>query len=266
MKLTVITINLNNSPGLENSINSFISQRRESLIKLEYIVVDGNSSDNSIDIINRYENYIDVLIIESDKGIFDAMNKGILKSSGDYVYFLNSGDVFYDENVLDKICNIIIPGIGDVIFVGLVSIHYKGIDLGKANLGPWIPHQGAFVPCEIMKSHLFNANYKVFGDLDLWTRLKSSGKFHLHCLPDYIAKMELDGVGTHPRYFLERMKDKYLYAKIHGGFAKFFLSFLNQFLTFGIYITFGENFYYKRYLQFVNNNRSFFHSIWKQKR
>lgn len=100
MKLSIITINRNNAEGLRKTIDSVVSQ---TYTGFEYIVIDGASTDNSVEIIKQYEDKISYWISEPDKGIYNAMNKGIFHTSGDYCLFLNSGDYLHDNDVLRKI-------------------------------------------------------------------------------------------------------------------------------------------------------------------
>lgn len=100
MKLSIITINRNDATGLDKTIRSVVSQ---SFNDYEYIVIDGASTDSSLDIIKKYEDHIYYWVSESDSGIYNAMNKGIRKATGDYLYFLNSGDVLVAEDVLSKV-------------------------------------------------------------------------------------------------------------------------------------------------------------------
>ena len=93
MKLSIITINRNNAIGLEQTIKSVISLKYSNF---EYIVIDGASTDNSIDIIRKYASSITFWISEPDKGIYNAMNKAVDFASGEYIFFLNSGDIFTD--------------------------------------------------------------------------------------------------------------------------------------------------------------------------
>ena len=97
---SVVTINFNNSKGLERTIKSVISQtERESI---QYIVVDGDSTDNSQSIINKYRKHIDKIVIEKDKGVYDAMNKGLMLSSSKWTIFMNSGDIFSDKDIISQ--------------------------------------------------------------------------------------------------------------------------------------------------------------------
>ena len=104
-KISVITINFNNCKGL---IKTYDSLRIQIELKaVEWIVVDGNSTDGSIDFLHSISSEIDKLIVESDKGIYDAMNKGLSAATGEYVWFMNSGDSFYNDLSVHRVCNAI---------------------------------------------------------------------------------------------------------------------------------------------------------------
>lgn len=96
--ITVITVVFNGEEHLENTIISVISQNYQNL---EYIIIDGGSTDGTLDIIKRYEHRIDHWISEKDFGIYDAMNKGVSFSNGKYIHFLNSGDLFFSSSALE---------------------------------------------------------------------------------------------------------------------------------------------------------------------
>jgi glycosyltransferase involved in cell wall biosynthesis len=100
-KLTVITVNLNAVNGLAKTLDSLKSQNCKS--EIEFIVIDGLSSDGSIDLLEKNRNEIDVLVSSKDRGVYDAMNKGVEKSTGEWLYFLNAGDTFLDDNSLSTI-------------------------------------------------------------------------------------------------------------------------------------------------------------------
>ena len=102
MKLSIITVNLNNRPGLQKTIESVVSQTYK---EFEWIVIDGGSTDGSKELIEEYAEYISYWVSEPDKGIYNAMNKGIAASHGEYLLFLNSGDTLYDEKILNRVVN-----------------------------------------------------------------------------------------------------------------------------------------------------------------
>lgn len=100
MKLSIITINLNNKDGLEKTIQSIVGQ---SVSGFEWIVIDGGSTDGSKELIEEYSSFMTYWVSEPDNGIYNAMNKGIKLANGDYLLFLNSGDIFYGSSVIENI-------------------------------------------------------------------------------------------------------------------------------------------------------------------
>jgi len=99
VKISIITINFNNAHGLKKTIESVITQ---TFSNFEYIVIDGGSTDGSIELIQNFSDKLAYWVSEPDKGIYHAMNKGITKATGDYLVFLNSGDVFVDSNIIEN--------------------------------------------------------------------------------------------------------------------------------------------------------------------
>lgn len=123
MKLSVITVNLNDRSGLEQTIKSVIDQ---SFTDYEYIVVDGGSTDGSVEIIRNYENKIARWISEKDNGTYEAMNKGIKLANGDYLLMLNSGDYLADNTVLEKAFHAVQNEDIDIIY-GDIFMNRRGI-------------------------------------------------------------------------------------------------------------------------------------------
>jgi acetyltransferase-like isoleucine patch superfamily enzyme len=246
-KITIVTINLNMREDLERTIRSVVSQKCDRG-EYQYIIVDGMSGDGSIDTIERYGDEIDTVIVERDNGIFDAMNKGISSAHGEYIYFLNAGDRFFDDFVLRDIIDIVSSqSKKHNIICGNVATYRSGKRLGMANVEPWIPHQGAFVKTELMKRYRFDDGYRIFGDMDLWRRMKNDAIFEYLKIDRTIAKMELDGVGSDPRYAPKRLRDKWRYAKKHGDYKNLIGTYILQYSGYIAYRLFGEDFYYHRF-------------------
>ncbi len=105
-KISVITVCYNAEQEIERTINSVLNQTYDNV---EYIIVDGKSTDLTIDIINKYSSYISKIISEPDKGIYDAMNKGIRNADGDWVIMMNAGDIFSSDDVIESIFSRNIP-------------------------------------------------------------------------------------------------------------------------------------------------------------
>lgn len=134
-KISIITIVLNNKIFLEHTIKSVINQDYPNI---EYIIIDGGSTDGSLDVINKYKKYIHYWVSEPDKGIYDACNKGIAIASGEWLNFMNAGDRFSDLGILSKIFSNSIPDnksfiYGDWYLCNLLENHEK-IEPGYADL------------------------------------------------------------------------------------------------------------------------------------
>ena len=100
MKLSIITVNFNDAEGLERTIKSVVSQ---TFCDYEFIIIDGGSTDGSIEVINKYESYIDYWASEPDGGIYPGMNKGLRQAKGEYLNFMNGGDCYHSPDVLQNI-------------------------------------------------------------------------------------------------------------------------------------------------------------------
>ena len=179
-KISVITINFNNCKGLKKTYDSLRIQF-ELNARVEWIVVDGNSTDGSIDFLNSISSEIDKLIVESDKGIYDAMNKGLAAATGEYVWFMNSGDSFYNDLSVDGVCNAIERSNADIIFGDTMFVSESGKNIGLISrlkpqklprrltfesfkFGMNVCHQSLIVRREICPN--YNLEYKLAADID----------------------------------------------------------------------------------------------------
>lgn len=173
MKLSIITINYNNKNGLQKTIDSVISQTFKDF---EWIIIDGGSTDGSKELIEKYSSYINYWISEPDKGIYNAMNKGIVQAKGEYLQFLNSGDALYTKTTLDELFKQNLYGdiiYGDVIFIkndnSQELIRYnKPLSLSYFISGNVINHQASFIKRELFKEQLYNENLKLVSDWEFW--------------------------------------------------------------------------------------------------
>lgn len=155
-KISIITINKNNSKGLKKTIESVINQ---TYINYEFIIIDGNSTDESVEVIRSFVNKISYWISEPDYGIYNAMNKGIIKSNSEYILFLNSGDYLNDENVLFDISEELSSNKIDILSGGLwIDENNIKTHLIKATKEVSLYHcihKGILHPCTFIKKSLF---------------------------------------------------------------------------------------------------------------
>lgn len=176
MRITVITVCYNAEKCIEKTILSVLGQTYNNI---EYIIIDGASTDQTLNIINKYvENKSVIVYSEPDFGVYNAMNRGIVRVSGDYVIFMNAGDQFYNEYVLDKISQFMTRN-SNCIFYGKIYRVYtrKGDrikDFSQIACNPLqgflkreMPcHQGIFAPADSLKHFYFNEEYKYCADFD----------------------------------------------------------------------------------------------------
>jgi glycosyltransferase involved in cell wall biosynthesis len=199
MKISIITPVYNAATTLEKTIQSVINQPRIS--ELQYIIVDGGSTDGSIEIIERYLDKINVFISEKDKGVYDAMNKGISQATGDVIGIINADD-WYNEGALKSVENIFIqqPDISIVyspidnyVDGKYVNTFYPG-NLDNLIFKFILNHPSCFIKKSIYQQiGLFNLSYKIAADYDLIFRAYISGaKFQFISTP--LASYSLNGM------------------------------------------------------------------------
>lgn len=225
--------------GLERTIQSVIKQGSRK--NVEYIIVDGLSNDGSTKVIDKYKKHIDIVIIEKDEGIFDAMNKGLSLATGEYIYYLNSGDQLAENNIIAQLIPIF--KLGHNIISGQVATFSSGEFMGISDNSPWLTHQGIFVKSTLMKEYKFDSKYQILGDLDLWTRLNKDGKLFPFEISLIICNLELDGVGTDPRNLFSKIKEKYYYAKKHNNYFSLFGTIVLGSIRLMIFSIIGEKIY-----------------------
>lgn len=244
---SIVTINYNNYNGLKNTFESMKSQSISKEL-YEFIVIDGDSTDGSKDLISDNSEYIDKVIIEKDNGIFDAMNKGISLADKKYIFFLNSGDQFDNPNVLTDMYAIITSNPNRNLYKGRVNTFIDGTFLREAELCPWVCHQAVFLKTELSKKYLFDTNLKIFGDLDLWYRLKSDGLYSIFETNILICNMEMDGVGNSPLFIKKRIQDKITFNNKHNLSTRLYIDRIIQYTSYIFFRLFGKKAYHKYYI------------------
>lgn len=181
-KFSVVTVVRNAENSIEQTVQSVLSQDYPNV---EYIVVDGQSTDQTLTILKSFEKRIDFLISEPDNGIFDAMNKGASLASGTWIIYMNSGDYFYEKNSISKLTQLLNSD-ADVIFAGAEKILIDELETRHFHVYPgnvdqiWrhMPtvHQSTIVRLSVQRQYGFNIDYQWCADHDMLARLYQDGK------------------------------------------------------------------------------------------
>ena len=242
--ISIITVSFNVVNEIEQTILSVINQTYSNI---EYIIIDGGSTDGTIDIIKKYSNHISYWISEPDKGIYDAMNKGIEKASGSYINFMNAGDYFYSNNIIAEIAKVNLKN--DIIFGDTVICRNGQMQISKAD--PFYKykrlrhkmgfvHQSVFVKTCLAKQNLFDLNYKLAADYNMIITLYRKGAiFYYIDLP--IAYYDLNGVSSKNRL-------KHIYETLCVDNQKF--SITNKIMAYFILLKWNISIYVKKTIKF----------------
>ena len=202
MKISIITICYNS----QNSINKTIeSVKSQTINNLEYIIIDGDSNDKTVDIIKSHK-IVDKLISEKDSGIYNAFNKGLKNATGDIIGFLNSDDVFYEKNSLKKILNSFDENV-DCVFGDLIYSNnknetkriWKGSKFKKGAFKKgWMPaHPTFYCKRSIYEKYgFFKEEYKIAGDFELMLRFLEKHNIKSKYIPRTIVNMKLGGISN----------------------------------------------------------------------
>jgi len=204
MKISIITVCYNSAATIEFAINSVLSQTYPAI---EYIIIDGGSCDDTIDIIKSFGKSIATVVSEPDNGIYDAMNKGIRSATGDVIGILNSDDLYADNNVINDVmkCFLNDPDL-DILYGDLVYVKKK--DLTKV-VRKWKsktyyknffedanvpPHPALFLrSCVYQKEGLFDLKYKLAADYEFMLRIFKKHNLKSKYLNRLIVRMRLGG-------------------------------------------------------------------------
>lgn len=224
MKYSIITVNYNNKDGLRKTIESVIHQ---SFRDFEYIIIDGGSTDGSADVLKEYDAQIDYWVSEPDKGIYNAMNKGIAQAKGEYLNFMNSGDCFYAPDILEKVASYNY----ETDFIVGRDYHFnEEIQKGHVSILPsrttmihffvaTLDHQSSFIRRELFDNSPYDEGYRLVSDWIFFTeKIVRDGK-QVQFIPDIICRREEGGLSEQQH---ERNKTE-------------IKEFLHQFLPIGVY-------------------------------
>ena len=224
MKYSIITVNYNNKAGLRKTIESVIHQ---TFRDFEYIVIDGGSTDGSTEVLKEYDALINYWVSEPDGGIYQGMNKGIAKATGEYLNFMNSGDCFYSSEILEKVSRYQ----SDADFIVGKDYHYNNeLNKGHASIQPprttmmhffiaTLDHQSSFIKRELFKDSLYDESHRLVSDWIFFTEKIVKEQNKVQFIPDIVCRREEGGLSEQQR---EKNREE-------------INDFLHKFLPYGVY-------------------------------
>lgn len=211
-ELSIITINYNNADGLQKTMQSVFAQ---SFTNYEFLIVDGASTDGSKNLLEKNTGRITFWVSEKDDGIYNAMNKGIKKASGEYVIFLNSGDVLYEPNVLERALPFLKNA--DLVYGDLVinekdrewtKYYNESLDLEYFTRDT-LPHQGSFIKKSLFEQiGLYDETLKIVGDWKFFLQAVCIYKVRALYINQVISVYDYTGISSSPEFYSLQKKEK----------------------------------------------------------
>ena len=198
MKLSIITVNLNNCEGLQKTIDSVVAQ---TFRDFEWIVIDGGSTDGSKELIEQYSDYFAYWVSEPDKGIYNAMNKGIKVAKGEYLQFLNSGDWLCNETALassfaHEMDSDIVYGNMYILKNGILEeFRYPSVVTLHSLCNNSLGHCASFIKRELFQEELYNEKNKIVSDWEFFLKQALKNKQFKH-INETISCFDLNGISS----------------------------------------------------------------------
>jgi glycosyltransferase involved in cell wall biosynthesis len=206
MKVSIVTVVYNNVKTIKDAINSVLNQTYENI---EYIIIDGQSTDGTVEIVKSYGTKIDKFICEQEHGIYDAMNKGLKLATGDIIGILNSDDFYISNDVIEKVVKVFEKHQVKSMFADLVYVKADNLNKivryydssyfspDKFAYGLMPAHPTFFAKREVYEKYgYFKTDYKIAADFELLARLLSKNSLSYFYLPEPLVKMRLGGIST----------------------------------------------------------------------
>ncbi|PPD49808.1 MAG: glycosyl transferase [Methylobacter sp.] len=245
MKISIITSVYNNQETIAKAISSVLSQTYPDI---EYIIIDGGSTDGTVGVVKPYQDRLATFISEPDKGIYDGLNKGIKLATGDIIGFLHSDDLYEDNQVIEKVAQAFMDYGVDSVYGNLTYVDKNdptrvirywqsgGFSLNKLRHGWMPPHPTFFVKRDVYERYgLFDTRFKIAADYDLILRFLGKQQISTHYIPSVLIKMRVGGASNKSWKNILRKSTEDLQAMKNNGIGGVFslviknLSKLQQF-------------------------------------
>lgn len=245
--ISIVTIVYNGESILEKTIQSVINQTYENI---EYIIVDGASTDGTVCLIKKYENRISKWISEPDNGLYDAMNKGAMLATGDFINFLNADDILYTENTIkDAIQHINNINIGYYGRANIISekVCWTYPNFEVKNYKKWLKlnlpnHQTMLFPKKFYKNFKYDLRLKIGADDDY--KLYAIENFDIQFIDIVFVEFHRGGISTNHNnisFFIQRMKESFIRNYKHKKWIRFILDPFKLILMYFVSYLFGED-------------------------
>ena len=206
MKISIITIAWNSGKSIGDAIKSVVSQTYPDI---EYIIVDGLSKDNTMEVVKSFGTKVTKSVSERDKGIYDALNKGIAMAEGDVIGFMHSDDLFADEFVIEKVAKLFEESGADSIYGDLEYVYKNDtskvlrywksgkFSLRNLKMGWMPPHPTLYIKREVYQKYGgFDISFKIAADYDSMLRFLGKYKISTAYLPEVMVKMRVGGASN----------------------------------------------------------------------
>lgn len=236
MKVSIITVCFNSVDTIEETIISVLSQNYPNL---EYIIIDGGSSDGTLDLIDKYSDRIDMILSEPDSGVYDAMNKGIRLASGEVIAMLNSDDIYMRDDAVSRSIDLMCSRQVDIVFSDLVVVDRLkgGRTLRYYDSGAFSPNKMKYGlmpahPTFFVKKVVYNlvgeyrTDYKIAADFEIMVRIFCRNKFTYAHLPGALVEMKNGGISSSGFSSILRLNSEIIEACRSNGIYTNFLFLL----------------------------------------
>lgn len=240
-KISLITVSFNSAKTIKDTIESVLSQ---DYALIEYVIIDGASTDGTIEIVKSFGDKISKFVTEKDNGLYDAMNKGISLATGDIIGILNSDDVYANAQIVSEVVSIFLAKQVEVVYGDLFYFKtgfpdvpvrfYKGgqFSIKRVKYGLMPPHPTFFIKREVYEKYgVFDTRYTLSADFDLILRLLGVHKVSFWYLPKVLVKMRVGGKSTSSIKRTMLMNREDLESCKHNGIRTNVIKFYSKYIT-----------------------------------